>query len=151
MCPLLYTDVFMKYYLHQGGKGKMFFHQKPFRWPKTSRQVTTIPKPELRGFGGDSLTKPPFGVTSAEVVIICPENMAKQMFNLSLVLFVSPEAAEFTLDVSRYVGLQIKRNPVFPEVGYVKRKQLTWLVGGFNPIEKYQSTWVHLPQFSGWK
>ena len=32
-----------------------------------------IPKPELRGFGGDSLTKPPLGVTSAEVVIICPE------------------------------------------------------------------------------
>ena len=78
----------MKYYLHQGGKGKMFFHQKPFRWPKTSRQVTIIPKPELRGFGGDSLTKPPFGVTSAEVVIICPENMAKQMFNLSLVLIL---------------------------------------------------------------
>ena len=26
-----------------------------------------------------------------------------------------------------------------------------WLVGGFNPSEKYQSKWVHLPQFSGWK
>ena len=36
-------------------------------------QITIIPKPELRGFGGDSLTKPPFGVTSAEVVIICPD------------------------------------------------------------------------------
>ena len=25
------------------------------------------------------------------------------------------------------------------------------LVGGFNPFEKYESNWVHLPQFSGWK
>ena len=25
------------------------------------------------------------------------------------------------------------------------------LVGGFNPSEKYESKWVHLPQFSGWK
>ena len=38
-----------------------------------SGQITIIPKPQLRGFGGDSLTKPPFGVTSAEVVIICPD------------------------------------------------------------------------------
>ena len=37
-----------------------------------SGQITIIPKPELRGFWGDSLTKPPFGVTSAEVAIICP-------------------------------------------------------------------------------
>ena len=33
-----------------------------------SGQITIIPKPELRGFGGDSLTKPPFKVTSAEVL-----------------------------------------------------------------------------------
>ena len=38
-----------------------------------SGQITIIPKPELSGFFGDSLTKPPFGVTSAEVVIICPD------------------------------------------------------------------------------
>ena len=30
-------------------------------------------KPELRGFLGDSLTKPPFKVTSAEVAIVCPD------------------------------------------------------------------------------
>ena len=39
-------------------------------------QISIIPKPELRGFGGSSLInliKPPFKVTSAEVVIICPE------------------------------------------------------------------------------
>ena len=29
-----------------------------------SGQITIIPKPELRGFGGNSLTKPPFGVTN---------------------------------------------------------------------------------------
>ena len=42
-----------------------------------SGQITIIPKPELRGFLGDSLTKPPFGVTSAEVAIICPERCFK--------------------------------------------------------------------------
>ena len=36
-------------------------------------QISVIPKPELRGFWKDSLTKPPFKVTSAEVVIICPD------------------------------------------------------------------------------
>ena len=42
---------------------------------KTSGQITIIPKPELRGFWGDSLTKPPFGVTTRrkQVAIICPE------------------------------------------------------------------------------
>ena len=43
----------------------------------TSGQITIIPKPELRGFWGDSLTKPPFGVTSAEVAIICPDTFLK--------------------------------------------------------------------------
>ena len=38
-----------------------------------SGQITIIPKPELRAFWGEFLTKPPFGVTSAEVVIICPD------------------------------------------------------------------------------
>ena len=38
-----------------------------------SGQISIIPKPELRGFWGSSLIKPPFRVTSAEVVIICPE------------------------------------------------------------------------------
>ena len=38
-----------------------------------SGQITIIPKPELRGFFGDSHTKPPFKVTSAEVAIICPD------------------------------------------------------------------------------
>ncbi len=32
---------------------------------------SVIPTPELMGFGEDSLTKPSFGVTSAEVAIIC--------------------------------------------------------------------------------
>ena len=38
-----------------------------------SGQISTIPKPELRGFWGSSLIKPPFRVTSADVVIICPD------------------------------------------------------------------------------
>ena len=39
-----------------------------------SGQITIIPKPEFVGdFGDASLTKPPFGVTSAEVAIICPD------------------------------------------------------------------------------
>ena len=37
-----------------------------------SGQISIIPRPELRGFWGDSFTKPPFKVTSAEVVILCP-------------------------------------------------------------------------------
>ena len=40
-----------------------------------SGQISIIPKPELRGFGGSSLIKPPFRVTSADVVIICPAIM----------------------------------------------------------------------------
>ena len=38
-----------------------------------SGQISIFPKPELRGFWWDSFAKPPFGVTSAEVVIICPD------------------------------------------------------------------------------
>ncbi len=38
-----------------------------------SGQITIIPKPELRSFWWDSPTKPPFRVTSADVVLICPE------------------------------------------------------------------------------
>ena len=40
--------------------------------PLLSGQISIIPKPELRGFWGDSPTKPSFKVTSAEVVILCP-------------------------------------------------------------------------------
>ena len=46
--------------------------------PKTYKalncgQISIILKPELRGFWGSSLIKPPFRVTSADVVIICPD------------------------------------------------------------------------------
>ena len=47
-----------------------FDPQNVFRLPG---QITIIPKPELRGFWGSSLIKPPFRVTSADVVIICPD------------------------------------------------------------------------------
>ena len=39
-----------------------------------SGQISIIPKPELRGFWGSSLIKQPFRVTSADVVIICPDH-----------------------------------------------------------------------------
>ena len=50
----------------------------PVFHPKYPANITKIlvsifPKPELRGFWRDSLIKPPFKVTSAEVVIICLE------------------------------------------------------------------------------
>ena len=60
----------------------MFFSQRPLNcmvnldfqaihiWPG---QISIVPKPELKGFWGSSLIKPPFRVTSAEVVIICPD------------------------------------------------------------------------------
>ena len=44
-------------------------------------QITIIPKPELRAFLRDSLTKPPFGVTSAEVAIICPDQCKADMIS----------------------------------------------------------------------
>ena len=50
----------------------IYYHQ--YTW-----QITIIPKPELRWFWGDSLTKPPFRVTSAEVAIICPDQYTWQM------------------------------------------------------------------------
>ena len=40
-----------------------------------SSQSTIISKPGVRGFWANSLTKPPFGVTSAEVAVICSENI----------------------------------------------------------------------------
>ena len=39
--------------------------------PHLSGQFIINPLPNLGHFRGDSLTKPPFGVTSAEVVINC--------------------------------------------------------------------------------
>ena len=54
-------------------RGSYFFAGKgQNRSKRRSGQITIIPKPELRRFWGDSLTKPQFKVTSAEVVIICP-------------------------------------------------------------------------------
>ena len=41
-------------------------------------------------------------------------------------------------------GISEKTRP-----GQSQEQKLPYLVGGFNPIEKYDSKWVHLPQFSG--
>ena len=53
---------------------------------QTSGQISIIPKPELRGFWGSSLIKPPFRVTSADVVIICPETSYSKDFLLECIL-----------------------------------------------------------------
>ena len=45
-------------------------------------QISIIPKPELRGFWGSSLIKPPFRVTSADVVIICPRMRGSLYYQL---------------------------------------------------------------------
>ena len=45
--------------------------------PNPTGQISIIPKPELRGFWGSSFIKPPFRVTSADVVIICPDPIVK--------------------------------------------------------------------------
>ena len=40
-----------------------------------SGHIIIIPKPELRVFWGNTPTKSSFGVTSAEVAIICPDGL----------------------------------------------------------------------------
>ena len=42
-------------------------HPKPVP-NNPSRQISIVHKPELRGFGGDSVTKPSFKVTSPEAL-----------------------------------------------------------------------------------
>ena len=52
----------------------MVYLQSTIRNSTLGKLISIIPKPELRGFfWGDALTKPPFKVTSAEVVIISQE------------------------------------------------------------------------------
>ena len=51
-----------------------------------SGQITIIPKPELSGFWGYCITKPPFKVTSAEVVVICPDEIKVE----ALVFLLNP-------------------------------------------------------------
>ena len=63
------------------GGGIHLSNKKPTR-KDISGQTTIIPKPELFGhFVGDSLTKPPFGVTSVEVAIICSDLFFKAVFS----------------------------------------------------------------------
>ena len=48
-----------------------------------SRQISIIPKPKFKAFwGGIPLRWPPFGVTSAEVVIICLEKHVVVFFSV---------------------------------------------------------------------
>ena len=61
-----YLDIYIYIYIYIC-KTYIYIH-----WYIAPRQITIIPKPELRGSLGDSLTKPS-KVTSAEVAIICPD------------------------------------------------------------------------------
>ena len=62
-------------------------HPLIYRWHdmgfEKSGQITIIPKPELSGFLGDSLTKPPFGVTNRRfgciIYIIYPERYVQPL------------------------------------------------------------------------
>ena len=53
-----------------------------------SGQIRIFPKPELRGYWGDSLTQPQFKVTSAEVVIICPDKWPYKWVTGVIILLV---------------------------------------------------------------
>ena len=53
-----------------------------------SGPISIFPKPELRGYWGDSLTKPQFKVTSAEVVIICPDKWPYKWVTGVIILLV---------------------------------------------------------------
>ncbi len=53
----------------------------------SSGQISIMPKPELRGFWGSSLIKPPFRVTSADVAIICPDIIHLPLFFVFFLTF----------------------------------------------------------------
>ncbi len=75
---LIHLDMLMnqfKIFPHLGNTPNQVFKKRYTKPLTISGQITIIPKPELRAFWGDSLTKPPFGVTSAEVAIISPDNI----------------------------------------------------------------------------
>ena len=91
-CPLLYHLLEVALYFHHS--------VTTYSWIVPG-QISIIPKPELRGFWRDSPTKPPFGVTSAEVVIICPEQFTVELYWVNRVDVVD-----------RCVVFQIRLKPV---------------------------------------
>ncbi len=64
-----------------------------------SGQISIIPKPELRGFWGSSLIKPPFRVTSSDVVIICPDEDAYSSLATEKVDIRFLEATKYILSI----------------------------------------------------
>ncbi len=93
-----------------------------------SGQISIIPKPELRGFWGSSLIKPPFRVTSADVVIICPDGFILSLLSW-LLLGVGSPVHHFTYMI--WVGSPqkipvdprtcVEKTPVFGTAKLVKQ------------------------------
>ena len=75
-----------------------------------SGQITIIPTPALKAFWGDSLTNPPFGVTSAEVVIIGP---ALCIYLLSQGVYFNNSAPKFSCFGHVGVGFSLTINLYF--------------------------------------
>ena len=74
-----------------------------------SGQITTIHKPESKGFGGDSLIKPAFKVTSAEVAMICSDVYS----NLSLWLLLTDSDPSSFATFCQDVRHQKKKTLIF--------------------------------------
>ena len=108
-----------------------------------SGQISIIPKPELRGFWWDSLTKPPFGVTSAEVAIICPDPM----------IFFDPWLTNPTPKVIRFVGgvgwTSAGKMPLWNvKKGYFFR-WISFFDGAEHAELEVQNDWPHLLKDKG--
>ena len=115
--PVLFKINLPSYQCNIQNKLDSRFQQKIRLHNKThpSGQISIIPKPELRGFWGSSLIKPPFRVTSADVVIICPDPCAV-CHGPSLLLkqplsYVNPTMADIAITVPTHVS---RTKPVHP-------------------------------------
>ena len=117
---------------------------------KSSGQISIIPKPELRGFWGSSLIKPPFRVTSADVVIICPvtykiidifRSYEKDINTRSCIGYTKPFDPTINCQSSRAKTWVIKTRMRMLMTRHVVKTWIvffpTKLVGDFNPFEKY--------------
>ena len=74
-CGYFFSDTFLTENVRHHPSKTLWWHDSMILG-----KLVLIPKPELRGFWGDSPTKPAFKVTSAEVVIICPDDSKEPDF-----------------------------------------------------------------------
>ena len=97
-----------------------------------SGQISIIPKPELRGFWGSSLIKPPFRVTSADVVIICPDtNICEEerrqhppMCSFLSLTYCSRRQAHSRIVATQIVYLMIRSVQALLDICQPKKHQL---------------------------